>query len=89
MTVKVRTLQKRLLEQCTRVYDKDLQVQELQNRYEKLKEELIKLPGKDIFKELNIIKRNLMKKEDKMRVTYQNLNYGLIIIIIFIFFYHK
>lgn len=68
MTVKVRTLQKRLLEQCTRVYDKDLQVQELQNRYEKLKEELIKLPGKDIFKELNNIKRNLMKKEDKMRV---------------------
>jgi hypothetical protein len=69
MTVKVKILQKRLLEQCTRLFDKDLQVQEMQNRYEKLKDEFVKLPGKDIFKEMNNIKRTLMKKEDKMRVT--------------------
>lgn len=68
MTVKVRILQKRLLEQCTRVFDKDLQVQELKTRYEKLKDEFVKLPGRDIFKEMNNIKRNLMKKEDKMKV---------------------
>ncbi|XP_025417535.1 cilia- and flagella-associated protein 58-like [Sipha flava] len=67
MTVKVKILQKRLLEQCTRLFDKDLQVQEMQNRYEKLKDEFVKLPGKDIFKEMNNIKRTLMKKEDKMR----------------------
>lgn len=69
MSVKVRVLQKRLLEQCTRVFDKDLQVQEIQTRYEKLKDEFIKLPGRDIFKEMNDIKRALMKKEDKMRVN--------------------
>lgn len=69
MTVKVKILQKRLLEQCTRVFDKDLQVKEMQNRYEKLKDEFIKLPGRDIFKEINDIKRTLSRKEDKMRVT--------------------
>ncbi|KAF0771613.1 cilia- and flagella-associated protein 58-like [Aphis craccivora] len=67
MTAKVKILQKRLLEQCTRVFDKDLQVQELQTRYEKLKDEFIKLPGRDIFKEMNDIKRTLLKKDDKMR----------------------
>ncbi|XP_060873661.1 cilia- and flagella-associated protein 58-like [Metopolophium dirhodum] len=67
MAAKVKILQKRLLEQCTRVFDKDLQVQELQTRYEKLKDEFIKLPGRDIFKEMNDIKRNLLKKDDKMR----------------------
>lgn len=69
MAVKVKILQKRLLEQCTRVFDKDLQVQEIQTRYEKLKDEFIKLPGRDIFKELNVIKRTLMNKEDKMKVN--------------------
>jgi hypothetical protein len=68
MIAKVKILQKRLLEQCTRVFDKDLQVQELQTRYEKLKDEFIKLPGRDIFKEMNDIKRTLLKKDDKMRV---------------------
>lgn len=68
MSVKIRILQKRLLEQCTRVFDKDLQVQEIQTRYEKLKDEFVKLPGKDIFKEMNSIKRDLMNKEDKIRV---------------------
>lgn len=69
MTVKVKILQKRLLEQCTRVFDKDLQVQEMQTRYEKLKDEFVKLPGRDIFKEMNDIKRTLIRKEDKMKVT--------------------
>jgi len=69
MTVKVRILQKRLLEQCTRVFDKDLQVQEMHVRYEKLKDDFIKLPGRDVVKEMNNIKRILMKKEDKIRVT--------------------
>ncbi|XP_022182127.1 cilia- and flagella-associated protein 58-like [Myzus persicae] len=64
---KVKILQKRLLEQCTRVFDKDLQVQEMQTRYEKLKDEFIKLPGRDIFREMNDIKRTLLKKDDKMR----------------------
>lgn len=68
MTAKVRILQKRLLEQCTRVLDKDLQVQEMQTRYEKLKDEFIKLPGRDIFKEINDIKKTLMKKEENIRV---------------------
>lgn len=68
MAAKVKILQKRLLEQCTRVFDKDLEVQELQTRYEKLKDEFIKLPGRDIFKEMNEIKRTLLKKDDKMRV---------------------
>lgn len=68
MSAKVRVLQKRLLEQCTRVFEKDLLVQDMQTRYEKLKEEFIKLPGRDIFKEMNSIKRSLMKKEDKIRV---------------------
>ncbi|XP_029345225.1 cilia- and flagella-associated protein 58-like [Acyrthosiphon pisum] len=67
MAAKVKILQKRLLEQCTRVFDKDLQVQEMQTRYEKLKDEFIKLPGRDIFKEMNDIKRTLLKKDDKMR----------------------
>ncbi|KAL4090850.1 hypothetical protein QTP88_025616 [Uroleucon formosanum] len=67
MAAKVKILQKRLLEQCTRVFDKDLEVQELQTRYEKLKDEFIKLPGRDIFKEMNDIKRTLLKKDDKMR----------------------
>ncbi|XP_026820655.1 cilia- and flagella-associated protein 58-like [Rhopalosiphum maidis] len=67
MIAKVKILQKRLLEQCTRVFDKDLQVQELQTRYEKLKDEFIKLPGRDVFKEMNDIKRTLLKKDDKMR----------------------
>ncbi|VVC44830.1 Hypothetical protein CINCED_3A000974 [Cinara cedri] len=67
MTVKVRILQKRLLEQCTKVFDKNLQVQEIQTRYEKLKDEFVKLPGTDVFKEMNNIKRTLLKKEDKMR----------------------
>lgn len=70
MTVKVRILQKRLLEQCTRVFDKDLQVQEMQIKYEKLKDEFVKLPGTDIFKEINNIKRTLLKNEDKMRVNW-------------------
>ncbi|KAL5233330.1 hypothetical protein ACI65C_000740 [Semiaphis heraclei] len=67
MAAKVKILQKRLLEQCTRVFDKDLQVQEMQTRYEKLKDEFVKLPGRDIFKEMNDIKRTLLKKDDKMR----------------------
>ncbi|XP_025192871.1 cilia- and flagella-associated protein 58-like [Melanaphis sacchari] len=67
MTAKVKILQKRLLEQCTRVFDKDLQVQELQTRYDKLKDEFIKLPGRDIFKEMNDIKRTLLKKDDKLK----------------------
>lgn len=81
MTIKVRILQKRLLEQCTRVFDKDLQVQEMQIKYKKLKDEFVKLPGTDIFKEMNNIKRTLLKKEDKIKVnwfkeTYLNY-YGL------------
>lgn len=40
----------------------------MQTRYEKLKDEFIKLPGRDIFKEMNDIKRTLLKKDDKMRV---------------------
>lgn len=68
MTVKVRVLQKRLLEQCTRVFDKDLQVQEMQTRYEKLKDEFIKLPGRDVYKDMNNMKIVLMKKEDKLKV---------------------
>jgi len=40
----------------------------MQTRYEKLKDEFIKLPGRDIFKDMNNIKRALMKKEDKMKV---------------------
>lgn len=79
MTAKVRILQKRLLEQCTRAFDKDLQVQDLETRYEKLKDEFVKLPGRDIFKEMNNIKRNLIKKKDKMRVRLQ-INYSLIIL---------
>lgn len=85
MTAKVRILQKRLLEQCTRVFDKDLQVQDLETRYEKLKDEFVKLPGRDIFKEMNNIKRNLMKKDDKMRVKLR-FNCGLIILY-FVFFF--
>lgn len=69
MTVKIRVLQNRLLEQCTRVFDKDLKVQEIETRYKKLNDEFIKQPGRDIFKEMNNIKRILMKKEDEMRVT--------------------
>lgn len=69
MTVKVRILQKRLLEQCTKVFDKDLQVQEMQTRYEKLKDEFIKLPGIDTFEEVNNMKRTLMKKEENIKVT--------------------
>lgn len=87
MTVKVRILQKRLLEQCTRMFDKNLQVQEMQNRYEKLKNEFVKLPDKDIFKEMNNIKRTLTKKDDQMRVKFglsiMRFNYGLIILDIF------
>ncbi|XP_050424548.1 cilia- and flagella-associated protein 58-like [Adelges cooleyi] len=67
MTVKVRILQKRLLEQCTKMFDKDLQVREIQARYENLKKEFVKLPGMDTFKEMNHIKRTLMNNDDKVK----------------------
>lgn len=92
MTAKVRILQKRLLEQCTRVFDKDLQVQDLETRYEKLKDEFVKLPGRDIFKEINNIKQKLIKKEDKMRVKLP-FNCCLIILyfsfFVFRFYFYK
>lgn len=78
MTVKVRILQKRLLEQCTKAFDKDLQVNEMQTRYEKLKDEFVKLPGRDIFKDMNNIKRALMKKEDKIKVEETRFDYCMI-----------
>ncbi|XP_050524509.1 cilia- and flagella-associated protein 58-like [Daktulosphaira vitifoliae] len=67
MTVKIRILQKRLLEQCTRIFDKELQVKDIQSKYDKLKNEFVNLPSVDIFKEMNNIKRTLIKKNEKIK----------------------
>lgn len=68
MSAKVRILQKRLLEQCTRIFNKELQVNDIQSRYDKLKNEFVNLPSVDIFKEMNVIKRTLIIKDDKIKV---------------------